>query len=166
MLSPGAWRSGMVGLLTTVSSPLGLLTVVSSPTIPLRHAPGLSINNTTEPPAQLGVFTDGDGLTAITAFDGRREPLDYLDFTSAALPYHLLEKPTVLILGAGADILLALLHSAPTIDAVELNPQLVRLVAKRFAAFAGHLYERPGVRVHVAEARSFVATLRNRYHVI
>ena len=149
-------------------SPLGLLTVVSSPTVPLRHAPGLSLNNATEPPAQLGVFTDGDGLTAITAFDGRREPLAYLDFTPAALPYHLLEKPDVLILGAGggADILLALLHGAATIDAVELNPQLVRLVAERFSAFAGHLYERPGVRVHVAEARSFVAGGRNRYDVI
>jgi spermidine synthase len=162
LLVPGAQ------VLVENSSPLGLLTVVSSPTVPLRHAPGLSLNNATEPPAQLGVFTDGDGLTAITAFDGRREPLAYLDFTPAALPYHLLEKPDVLILGAGggADILLALLHGAATIDAVELNPQLVRLVAERFSAFAGHLYERPGVRVHVAEARSFVAGGRNRYDVI
>jgi spermidine synthase len=162
LLVPGAQ------VLVEDSSPLGLLTVVSSPTVPLRHAPGLSLNNATEPPAQLGVFTDGDGLTAITAFDGRREPLAYLDFTPAALPYHLLEKPDVLILGAGggADILLALLHGAATIDAVELNPQLVRLVAERFSAFAGHLYERPGVRVHVAEARSFVAGGRNRYDVI
>ena len=162
LLVPGAQ------VLVEDSSPLGLLTVVSSPTVPLRHAPGLSLNNATEPPAQLGVFTDGDGLTAITAFDGRREPLAYLDFTPAALPYHLLEKPDVLILGAGggADILLALLHGAATIDAVELNPQLVRLVAERFSAFAGHLYERPGVRVHVTEARSFVAGGRNRYDVI
>src|SRR5207249_9418055 len=66
----------------------------------------------------------------------------------------------------GTDILLALLHGATTIDAVEINPQLVRLVAERFAAFAGHLYERPGVRVHVAEARSFVAGRRDRYDVI
>jgi len=162
LLVPGAQ------VLVEDSSPLGLLTVVSSPTVPLRHAPGLSLNNATEPPAQLGVFTDGDGLTAITAFDGRREPLAYLDFATAAMPYHLLEKPDVLILGAGggADILLALLHGAATIDAVELNPQLVRLVAERFSAFAGHLYERPGVRVHVAEARSFVAGGSNRYDVI
>src|SRR5215471_11748217 len=162
LLVPGA------KVLAEDSSPLGLLTVVSSPTIPLRYAPGLSLYNATEPPAQLGVFTDGDGLTAITAFDGRREPLNYLDFTPTALPYHLLEKPEVLILGAGGgtDILLALLHDAPTIDAVEINPQLVRLVAERFAAFAGHLYERPGVRVHVAEARSFIASRRDRYDVI
>ena len=162
LLVPGA------KVLAEDSSPLGLLTVVSSPTIPLRYAPGLSLYNATEPPAQLGVFTDGDGLTAITAFDGRAEPLNYLDSTPTALPYHLLEKPEVLILGAGGgtDILLALLHDAPTIDAVEINPQLVRLVAERFAAFAGHLYERSGVRVHVAEARSFIASRRDRYDVI
>jgi SAM-dependent methyltransferase len=146
----------------------GLLTVVSSSTIPFRYAPGLSLNNSTEPPAQLGVFTDGDGMTVITAFDGRLEPLAYLDHTPAALPYHLLEKPEVLILGVGggADVLLGLLHRARRIDAVELNPQLVRLVSKRFAEFAGRLYEQPGVRIHVAEARSFVAGSPDRYDLI
>src|SRR5262249_21091340 len=90
-----------------------------------------------------------------------------VDHLLAALPYHLLEKPEVLILGVGggADVLLALLHRA-RIDAVELNPQLVRLVSKRFAEFAGRLYEQPGVRIHVAEARSFVAGSRDRYDLI
>ena len=37
------------------SNPLGYLSVVASPTIPFRHAPGLSLNNTVVPPAQLGV---------------------------------------------------------------------------------------------------------------
>ena len=52
------------------SSPLGLLTVVANPKVPFRHAPGLSLTNTVEPPPQLGVFTDGGGMTAITAFTG------------------------------------------------------------------------------------------------
>ncbi len=162
LLVPGAQ------VLAEESSPLGLLTVLGSPTVPFRHAPGLSLNNATEPPAQLGVFTDGDGLSAITAYDGRREPLAYLDYTSAALPYYLLDKPKVLVLGAGggADVLLALFHDAMTVDAVEINPQYVRLVTERFAEFAGRLYERPGVRIHVAEARSFVAGRRDRYDLI
>jgi len=157
-----------VKVLAEASGLHGLLTVVSSSAIPFRYAPGLSLYNSTEPPAQLGVFTDGDGLTVITAFDGRLEPLAYLDHTPAALPYHLLEKPEVLILGVGggADVLLALLHRPPRIDAVELNPKLVRLVTKRFAGFAGRLYEQPGVRIHVAEARSFVAGSPDRYDLI
>ncbi|MEN8197803.1 MAG: SAM-dependent methyltransferase, partial [Pseudomonadota bacterium] len=101
-------------LLGETSSPLGLLTVIRSPKVPFRHAPGLSLNNVIEPPPQLGVFTDGDGMTAITAFDGDLRPLAYLGFTTAALPYHLLEKPRTLILGAGGggDVLQALFHEA------------------------------------------------------
>lgn len=149
------------------SSPLGLLSVVRSPEVPFRHAPGLSLNNVIEPPAQIGVFTDGDGLSPITAFDGDLAPLAYLDFTTAALPYHLLERPEVLILGAGggADVLLALYHGAPRIDAVELNPELVALV-EAHAAFAGGLYARPEVEVHVGEARGFVAASGRRFDLI
>ena len=57
----------------------------------------------------------------------------------SALPYHLLERPAVLILGAGggADVLLALYHNAAPIDAVELNAQVVRLVRATYADFAG-----------------------------
>src|SRR6202022_3416841 len=162
LLVPGA------EVLTERSSPFGLLTVLRSPTIPFRHAPGLSLNNPVEPPPQLGVFTDGDGLSAITAFDGRREPLAYLDYTTAALPYHLVSHPRVLILGAGggAEVLLALYHGAPDVDAIELNPQFVGLVKETYADFAGRLYDRAEVRVIVAEARGFVAGSSERYDLI
>jgi SAM-dependent methyltransferase len=155
-------------VLEQLSSPLGLVTVVASPAVPLRHAPGLSLNSAIEPPAQLGLFTDGDGLSVITAYDGRRAPLAYLDDTTAALPYHLLDRPRVLVLGAGggADVLQAIVHHAARIDAVELNPQVVRLVAETHADFAGGLYRRPEVRVHVAEARSFVAGATARWDLI
>jgi spermidine synthase len=150
------------------SSPLGLLSAVRSPEIPFRHAPGLSLNNLIEPAAQIGVFTDGEALSPITAFAGDLEPLGYLDFTTAALPYHLLDRPKVLVLGAGAgaQVLLALYHGARPIDAVELNPQLVELVRGRYAEFAGNLYGRPEVRVHIGEARGFVAAATDRYDLI
>lgn len=150
------------------SSPLGLLTVVRSEGIPFRHVPGLSLNSTAEPPAQLGVFTDGDSLSVITGYDGRRDTLSYLDFTTSALPYHLLKEPSVLILGAGggADVLQAVYHNANRIDAVELNPQMVRLVQEDHRDFAGAIYSRPDVRLHVAEARSFVARSAGRWDLI
>ncbi len=150
------------------SSPLGLLTVTRSPLIPFRYAPGLSLSNTIEPPSQLGVFTDGGRLSPITAFGGKLERLAYLDYTSAALPYHLLERPETLIIGAGggADVLLALYHHASRIDVAELNPQSVRLVRDTFADFSGHLYEQPGVHVRIAEGRGFVAGTRQRYDLI
>jgi SAM-dependent methyltransferase len=150
------------------SSPLGLLSAVERPRVPFRHVPGLSLNNTLEPAAQIGVFTDGEGPSPITAFAGDPAPLRYLDFTLGALPYHLLERPAVLILGAGggADVLRALLEGAAAIDAVELDPNMVELVEATYAGFAGGLYERPEVSVHVAEARGFVAASRQRYNLI
>jgi len=155
-------------IVAETSSPLGLVTVVRSPMIPFRHAPGLSLVNTQEPPEQLGVFVDGEGPSAITRFDGRREPLRYLDSTTMALPYHLVDRPKVLTLGAGggADVLLALYHSASRVDAVELDPNVIRLVTDEFAAFAGGLYARPDVHVHAAEARGFIAGSKSRYDVI
>ncbi len=155
-------------VVSQASSPLGLVSVVRSPRIPLRYAPGLSLNNTLEPPAQLGLYTDGDGLSVITAFDGRPEPLAYLDLTTSALPYHLLDRPEVLVLGAGggADVLQALTHGAATVDAVELDPETVRLVETVHGDFAGHLYSRPEVRVRVAEARGFVAGTARRWDLI
>jgi SAM-dependent methyltransferase len=149
------------------SSPLGLVSVVESPRIPLRHAPGLSLNASVEPPPQWGVFVDGEGLNALTQFDGRRDSLSYLDQISSALPYHLLHRPRVLVLGAGAgaDVLQAYDHDAREIDAVELNPQVVDLVTHRFADAAGGLYARIA-RVHVAEARGFVAASDQRYDLI
>lgn len=150
------------------SSPLGLITVVENASIPFRHAPGLSLNAALEPPPQLGVFTDGDGLSALNRYDGRRKPLGYLDYLTSALPYHLLERPRVLILGsgAGADVLQAIYHQAGAIDAVELNPQVIDLVQDRFAGFSGKPYSAPNVRVFVGEARGFMAGRGEHYDLI
>lgn len=150
------------------SSPMGLLSMVESPTIPLRHAPGLSLNATTEPPAQLGIFTDGDGLSVITRYSDDRQRLSYLDQLTSALPYHLQPVKRVLVLGAGggADVLQARYHHATNIDAVELNPQMARLVSTDYADFAGHLYQQAGVTLHIAEARSFAAGSAGNYDLI
>ncbi|MFN0315313.1 MAG: SAM-dependent methyltransferase, partial [Burkholderiales bacterium] len=150
------------------SNALGLLTVVESPQVPFRHAPGLSLNATQEPPAQLGIFTDGEGLSALTHMEGGSEALGYLGYLTSAAPYYLLPAPRVLVLGAGAgsDVLQALHHRAASIDAVELNPALVRLVREEFARFSGDPYGMDGVKLHVAEARGFAASTEQRFDVI
>ena len=155
-------------VLTQRSSPLGLLTVIESPVIPLRYAPGLSLRATTEPPPQLGVFTDAEALTVITRFTGDEDPLSYLGQQTAALPYHILERPHTLILGAGGgtDVLRAHYHDARRIDALELNPDLIDLVRGPFLAFAGEIYDRENVTLHIAEARSFVEASEQRWDLI
>ena len=149
-------------------SPLGLVTVVESKAIPLRHAPGLSLNSRIEPPAQLGLFINADGLTAITRYSGNRADLAYLDDLTSALPYHLQDPKKVLILGAGggAGILQALYHDAGRIDAVEINPQVVDLVGNRFGEFSGGIFDHARVKLHIAEARGFLQRDTSRYDLI
>jgi spermidine synthase len=155
-------------VLSEHSGPLGLLTVVSSPGVPLRHAPGISLKSEHEPPPQLGMYTDGDALSVITRDTGERAALAYLDDLTTALPYKLLRQPRVLVLGAGtgADVLQAHYHRARSIDAVELNPTVIALMRGNYADYSGDLYDAKDVRVHVAEARGFVAGSRKRFDLI
>jgi len=150
------------------SSPLGLLSVIESKQVPLRHAPGLSLNATQEPPAQLGVFTDADSLSVITQLNEDSKRLSYLDQMSSALPYHLGDHKRVLIVGAGggSDILQARFHQVPNIDAIELNPQIVELVNNRFRAFSNALYDNKNVNMHIGDARDYLRVSEDNYDLI
>jgi spermidine synthase len=149
-------------------SPLGMINVVESETVPLRHAPGLSLNANIEPPEQLGLFINGDGLTAITRYSDDRADLAYLDYLTSALPYHLQAPKRVLLLGAGggAGILQALYHDAGRIDAVEINPQVVELVRVRFGEFSGGIFDHARVNLQITEARGFLQRASSRYDLI
>ena len=142
------------------SSPYGLLTIVRNDTIPFRHAPGRSLAATTEPPPQLAVFTDGDSMTALTVHDGRRESLAYLEEMTSALPYHLIDRPRVLMLGAGggAEVLQAIYHDAREIHGVELNPTMLGLLRARLPESR--------VQLHAGDARGFVRTDHAQYDLI
>jgi spermidine synthase len=155
-------------VIETRSSPLGVLNIIESTALPLRHAPGLSLNARTEPPPQLGLFTDAGGMTAITRFRGKLEELAYLDDMTSALPYHLLRPQNVLVLGAGggADVLQAIYHGAGHVDAVEINPQVVDLMRSRFAEFSGRLYDHEHVSLQLAEARGFLQRGTTAYNLI
>jgi hypothetical protein len=150
------------------SSPLGYLTVVASDEMPLRHAPGLSLVNQREPPPQLGLFTDGDNISAITRFNGDLEPLGYLDRTTLALPYHLRKPGGLLVIGSGtgSDLLLARYHRVESVDALELNSQLIELLRGDYKAFSGEIYDNPQTRVHIAEARDFLGQTDRKYDLI
>ncbi len=155
-------------LLDQSSSPLGVISVVENHKVPFRLAPGLSLNNPHEPPPQLAIFTDGDAPTALTRYTGKREELRYLDYQTSALPYHLAQPDAVLILGmgGGSGLLQAEYHAAMRVEAVELNPQFIRLLTETHADFSGWRLLQDKVRIHEAEARGFLAGNRNSYALI
>ncbi|MHA1528193.1 MAG: spermidine synthase [Alphaproteobacteria bacterium] len=150
------------------SGPLALLSVVESPTVPFRYAPGLSLRAPALPPPQLGIFADGEFAAAIDTWDGQPESLAYLDHSTDALAYHLTGRAEVLVLGAGGGRLVfqAVGHGATRIDAVEINPDMIRLVRDDFADRAGHIYDRPEVRIHAADARRFVTAAERTWDLI
>ena len=149
------------------TSPLALLTVVENHQVPLRHAPGLSLNAVEELPEQLGVFGDADTLQAITRYPENRDHLSYLGMTTSALPYHLRPPGNVLILGVGTgtDILQAQYFNVTDIEAVELNRQIIDLVQER-PGFSGGLFNRANVSVHIGEARGYVSRTKKKYDLI
>jgi len=152
---------------STRYSPLGLLQVVKSSSI--RAVPGLSLSSQHSIPPQLGMFTDADAMTTITEFDGDLSKLAYLDDTISALAYHLMKEPNVLVVGAGGgtDILNALYHQSNTIDAVEMNPQVVGLIQQEYADFSGQIYAPNSmVQVHIAEIRTFINASTKKYDLI
>lgn len=150
------------------SSPLGVISVVSSGITPLRHAPGLSLNASAEPPEQLAVFTDADNMTAITRYAGKPETVAYLDQTTSALPYHLDWLADVLILGTGtgSDVLQANYHAVKHVDAVELNPQIAELITGKYADFSGHIYDGANIELHIGEARGYLAATNKTYDLL
>jgi MFS family permease len=150
------------------TSPIGLVQIVRSERIPLRAVTGLSLMNRQEPAPQLGLFVDGEGPTPITRFTGELAPLAYLDATLAALPYHLLDRPAVLLLGlgGGADLLLARRHAARLVDVVEPDATVADLLRNELAGFAGLVLDRPEVRLHVDAARRFVLAANATYKLI
>ncbi len=149
------------------SSPLGLIAVMESTKIPLRYAPEASLHLASEPPAQLGVFIDGNGPTVITRVS-EESHLDYLAQFTSALPYALKEPENVLVLGAGGGtaVLQGLQLGAQEVTAVELNPQIIGLVKTTYADYAGHLYNDERVQVINREARGFLTASDQQFDLI
>jgi hypothetical protein len=105
------------------------------------------------------VFTDGDGMTAMTTRKDR-ESLKWLGETTSTLPYRLIAHPRVLVLGAGGgtEVLQAIYHDAREIDAVELNPRMLEL--------ARTWLQDSRVRWHLGDARGFIRGHPRQYDLI
>jgi len=116
-----------------------------------RYAPGLSPTFRGNLSEQIGVLVDGSNMNPITKYKN----LDFVDFLPMSLPYHLKNKPKVLVInaGAGLDVLIGLKNNA-TVTALETNPIVIDLVKKDYKDFAGDIYNKADV--YLEEGRSFV----------
>ena len=85
-----------------------------------------------------------------------------------SLPYMLLERPSVYIVGpgGGTEVLMALGFDAPRIVAVELDPTIVEAVSTTYADFNGRIYLQPQVELVCDEGRSHLRRLDRRFDII
>jgi predicted membrane-bound spermidine synthase len=129
---------------------------------------GLSANYDPKPMRQLSLDIDSNAYTVLTHFDGDFKPLDYLRYDVTNVVYQVRPDASVLIVGAGGgrDVLSALSFDAKSVVAVELNPNILKMLNVRYGDFTGHLDRMPGVRFVNDEARSYVARSSEHFDVI
>ena len=111
---------------------------------------------------------DGVAHAPITPFHGDIEATQVESAKLQRLPFQYLDKPKVLIVGSGGGehILTALAAGAREVVGIEMNPIVIDWVDKKFDNIAGGLFRWPGVKVELAEGRSFIARSKEKYDTI
>ncbi|NNK57152.1 MAG: hypothetical protein HKP44_07565 [Desulfofustis sp.] len=148
------------------SGPHGLVQIVKAPAF--HGAPGLSLNNTKPMPDRLLVILDGHLAGTLYQNSGAKE-FAFLDNTTMALAYHLLESPFRVLIGpeAGADQLgLALYHGAEQVTALANNSSLARFKKVDLASRIGDLYGRPEVSLITSTFRGYLYNTETAYSLI
>lgn len=119
-------------------------------------------------PRQYLITIDGASETPITQIEEDIQNHEYLAWDLTSLPYQIKGEKKTLIIGAGGgrDVLTALYFGAKDITGVELNQGIVDWVRGDYAEFAGHIYDRPGVKMVVNDGRNFIQSSSDHYDLI
>ncbi len=107
-----------------------------------RYAPGLSLDYGRELPEQLGILTDGSGMTALTE-EGDYDFTEYLpSYVGYAVFNFSKGQPKVLLINpkGGPDIIAGIRNNA-TMSIVEYNPTIIE-IADDYRYFSGSIYDR------------------------
>ncbi len=117
---------------------------------------------------ETDIVIDGDAATPVLPLGGGLETFTYLDGIPSTTALEAFAPRDVLVIGSGGgvDVAAAVHHGARHVDAVEVNPIIVRLVTGPYAERLGGLFTRPEVTLHNAEGRSFVRQSERRYDLI
>jgi MFS family permease len=133
----------------------------------VRYAPGLSLQYGDVIPEQIGIITDGDEFDAITKYDDSHSAI-FTRFLPSAIPYSLLQDPSVLIIdaGGGLGVLTALHHNSSRINAVEENPIIIELVKEKYDTFSGSIYNNNKVEYTINDGRSYIQSTKEKFDLI
>ncbi|MBN2569690.1 MAG: hypothetical protein JXB42_09710, partial [Deltaproteobacteria bacterium] len=145
---------------------LGLITVVDSPAY--HYLPDLSLNCPDPLPRQKGLFLDGNRVGAISRFSGDIDSLHFMNCRTVSLPYKLLEKPRVLIIGGGGgtEVLNARYHGARAISVAEINRDIIHLMRERYGQFSKGIYDGDRITVFPEDGRGYLERTDDLYDLI
>ena len=117
---------------------------------------------------QLYLDIDSGAATVITKFDGNLNAVEHLKYDVTALAHYLRNPTSVLVIGIGGgrDILTSLAFGQRHVTGVEINPDILRLLTRRFGQYSGSLQNNPEVTLVHDEARSYVARSLESYGII
>ena len=117
---------------------------------------------------QLYLDIDSGAATVITKFDGSLNAVEHLKYDVTALAHYLRNPTSVLVIGIGGgrDILTSLAFGQRHVTGVEINPDILRLLTRRFGQYSGSLQNNPDVTLVHDEARSYVARSLESYGII
>jgi hypothetical protein len=147
------------------TSPYGVVQLLTSPA--LRYAPGMSLTAQKPARVKMAAFVNGDWYGAVTDWK-KSDTSMILDYTSAALPYRMAERNSILVLqsGTGIDIAHGVTRDVKRVVAVESNPVILSLLRNRYAAEIDSLFSNPGVSIHNLEPRTFMSMDSSRFDLI
>ena len=113
------------------------------------------------------IFVDGGAPTLMLRFDGNLDSLSWLKNGLVYFPMRIAGKQRMLSIGpgGGVDILLGLLAGFEKIEAVEVNPDILK-VMKTYQGFNGGIIENEKVAFSISEGRSYLKRSKNRYDLI
>src|SRR2546425_473593 len=117
---------------------------------------------------QLYLDIDSGAATVITKFDGNLNAVEHLKYDVTALAHYLRNPTSVLVIGIGGgrDILTSLAFGQRHVTGVEINPDILRLLTRRFGQYSGSLQNNPDVTLVHDEARSYVARSLESFGII
>jgi hypothetical protein len=117
---------------------------------------------------QVWFHIDGFAGTVLTYFKGDLSTLEHLKYDLTNLVHYIRPDSRMLVVGAGGgrDVLSALKFDQKEVVAVEINPNIVKILNKDFGNFSGHLDRYPNVRFVVDEARSYIARQKELFDII
>ncbi len=158
-------KQGLAELVCRRPGPMGMIECYSSSVFHNTFFAGLE--NPYLPPPQISILIDGNMAgTLFTGYSLEEEGI--LDYTPQAIPYNLIEKPRVLLLGeiGGSNIWLAMRMGASSITVVQPDRVLVNLIRDELMEYGGKVFSAGNINVVFADPRNFIEHTRETFDII